>query len=282
MLIPTREFPFIRKFGQLLYELLNISSNLAPEDRDRILVHSNNTHLITGMHPHGIVPFQALIWTAFCEQYLTDWDEEPPKRLYGFGAAANAVDSIPFLRNFMGWLSAGNASYSTLKNGLMHGICQFYTSGNRKPEHLFVLPGGVAEIFTSQPGKHVIVFKKRRGLIKLSIETGAELVPTYVFGGTDFFFNLATDDSWLSRVSRKMKMGLTWFWGRWWLPIPFHPRVTLVMGDPLPVPRWDGKSDIPEDLIEQLHAAYIAEITRIFDTYKVAAGLDPGSKLEVR
>jgi hypothetical protein len=85
----------------------------------------------------------------------------------------------------------------------------------------------VAEIFTSTPGRHTIVFKSRRGLVRLSIETGAELTPCYVFGGTDFFHNLATDDGLFSSLSRSLRMGLTIFWGPYGLPIPYAPKVGL-------------------------------------------------------
>ena len=46
--------------------------------------------LVTCMHPHGIVPYAAAIWAAYCDQYLPD--------LYGFGATADVVLYIPFLR----------------------------------------------------------------------------------------------------------------------------------------------------------------------------------------
>ena len=58
--------------------------------------------------------------------------------------------------------------------------------------HSLTLSSGIAEIFVSTPGEHKIVFKKRKGLIKLAIETGSSLIPCYVFGGTDFFCNLIT------------------------------------------------------------------------------------------
>ena len=40
------------------------------------------------------------------------------KKMYGFGAAADVVMYVPFLRNIMGWLSGGPASYKALKDGL--------------------------------------------------------------------------------------------------------------------------------------------------------------------
>eukprot|EP01035_Chromulina_nebulosa_P024091 gene24091-31300_t len=93
----------------------------------------------------------------------------------------------------MTWLTAGGASYKTLKAGISKGIAKAANAMGRTPRHLYILPGGVAEIHTSMPGKNVIVFKNRHGIMRLSLETGAAIVPSYVFGGTDFFHSLSTD-----------------------------------------------------------------------------------------
>lgn len=200
------------------------------------------------MHPHGIVPIQALLWSAYCDQYLSNEN----RALYGFGAAADVVGYIPFLRNIMGWLSGGSASYKALKDGLTKGISPVVNAAGRTPRHLYILPGGVAEIFTSTVGRNAIVFKSRKGLARLSLETGAELIPTYVFGGTDFFHNLATGDSILSKISRNLRAGVTIFWGHFGLPIPFTPRVTMCIADPIPVTKWVGDGPVPEELIDEL------------------------------
>ncbi len=105
----------------------------------------------------------------------------------------------------------------------------------------------------STPGKHAVIFKNRRGLCKLALETGCYLTPCYVFGGTDFFNNLATGDGFLSELSRKYKMGLTIFWGRFGLPIPYTPKVTMCIADPLSCKKWEGPGEIPENLIDELH-----------------------------
>jgi 2-acylglycerol O-acyltransferase 2 len=144
---------------------------------------------------------------------------------------------------------------------------------------LYILPGGVAEIFVSTPGKHCIIFKKRRGVIKLALETGAEIVPSYVFGGTDFFDNFATTDSFLAKISRWMRAGVVVFYGKFGLPIPYTPRVTMVFGDPIKVPCYEGK-EIPKDVLETYHAKYMEEIVKLFDKYKAAAGY-PDSTLEI-
>jgi hypothetical protein len=144
---------------------------------------------------------------------------------------------------------------------------------------LFILPGGVAEIFISQPGRNAIFFKKRKGLIRLSIETGAKLVPCYVFGGTDFFDTLTTSDSWIAQLSRKFRMGITFFWGRFGLPIPYAPRVSMCIGEPIDIPEVNEKRTL-EQAIDELHAKFLEEMTKLFNDHKALAGY-PDSELEV-
>lgn len=121
--------------------------------------------------------------------------------------------------------------------------------------------------------------------MKLSLETKAELVPCYVFGGTDFFHTLATSDSWLSKLSRRLKVGITIFWGQFGLPIPFAPKVTMVIGQPIPPPKiaWSSK---PEDkgkmseAIDGLHQTFMKEMLTLFDDHKALAGY-PEAVLEI-
>ena len=155
-------------------------------------------------------------------------------------------------------------------------------AGRVSRTNLYILPGGIAEVFTSKPRKHAIVFKDRRGLIKLSLETGAQLCPSYVFGATDFFENLATnEDSIFAKFSRRFRMGVTIFWGRYGLPVPYLPKVTLCIGLPIPVEKWDSsKGPIPAEVIDKLHKQYLDCIVDVFDTYKAAAGY-PDAQLEI-
>jgi diacylglycerol O-acyltransferase 2, plant len=160
------------------------------------------------------------------------------------------------------------------------GLVPCVNAAGRRPKNLYILPGGIAEVYTSTPGKHCIVFKNRRGLVKLCLETGAAIIPTYVFGGTDFFHNLATSDSWLSKLSRRLRMSLTIFWGPFFLPIPYFPKVSMVMAEPITVEKWTGDGPVPSNLIDELHDRYLATLVKLFDDYKAIAGY-PDAVLEI-
>ena len=277
--IPEYEIKWARKLFQLWYEILDFRSNLNEDDLKYIMEYASQgeeRHLITCMHPHGVVPYQAAIWAAYCDQFLN--------ALYGFGATADVVLCVPFLRNILSALSAGKAGFKVCYDGLKNGIAPCCNNAGRKPRHMFVLPGGIAEVFQARPGTDKIVFKSRRGLCKLAIETNAELCPAYVFGGNDFLYNFASGDSPIARFSRKMKAGITFFYGKFMLPfLPFAPKCSLCLAPPIPVPPEftnSGEKRTLEERIEELHSTYISSITSLFEKYKEIAGY-PNAKLEI-
>ena len=108
--------PLARKVGQLWYEVFDFHTNISPAVAVEKVKEGDLFQVACAMHPHGIVPFHAILWASYCDQYMTD--RKTKKTLYGFGAAADVVMYMPFLRNIMGWLTAGPADYKTLQQGL--------------------------------------------------------------------------------------------------------------------------------------------------------------------
>jgi hypothetical protein len=96
-LLPLKEWPPARKWCQLTYEVFQVSGNLSPEKLQQAIEEGEKKRFMIGMHPHGIIPIHALIWCAYCDQYMSDGT----RGLYGFGAMADAVTYVPFLRNAM-------------------------------------------------------------------------------------------------------------------------------------------------------------------------------------
>jgi 2-acylglycerol O-acyltransferase 2 len=70
-------------------------------------------------------------------------------------------------------------------------------------------------------------------------------------------------------------MGMTLFWGIWGTPLPFTPRVSMCIGDPIQPPVWDKEKHpnaIPPDVIDAYHELFLKAMTDLFDKYKAAAG----------
>jgi len=270
---PNKPWPSFRGIFQMWYDLFDFHHNLVVKGDDlsvsaHLTQQEASSLLICAMHPHGVIPIQAFLWMSFCGQYLPE--------SYGFGAAADVAMRIPFLRQVLSWGSAGSASRSVLYKGLSKG------------HNLFILPGGVAEIFSSKPRTHVVK-ASRRGLMKLALQTGASLVPVYVFGGNDFYHQVGFEG-----VSRAYQAAFTIFWGQYGLPVPFPCKCSMVLGDPI-VPVVGSMCEessgekrtarkilepTPEE-IEDLLERYMDALRRLFDQYKAQAGY-PNAELEIR
>ena len=71
--VPVFEWPASRIVGQLWYELFDFGCNRSSEQLAlMVAIHeSTGKKLAIGMHPHGVIPLQAILWVSFCDQYLT-------------------------------------------------------------------------------------------------------------------------------------------------------------------------------------------------------------------
>jgi hypothetical protein len=292
--IPVKEWPFVRHYFQLWYDLFDFHHNLDIDtdntmDADPSKNKTEDTSLlIYSTHPHGVIPIHGYLWCAFCDQHF-------PNR-YGFGALTDIALRLPLLRHVMGWLTSTSATKKVLLERMNVG------------DNLYILPGGVSEIFLACPGREDQVIKApRRGLMKLALETGAVLVPIYVFGANDFYSQLATYGSSSTHttgrgaindrtnlvgkvqrsVSRVTRGGFTFFWGQFGSPLPFQVKCSMVLGDPIePVLGTLGQDRTPEgnkrtckkipnpteEQIDELLCRYTDALVRLFEQYKAQAG----------
>ena len=131
------------------------------------------------------------------------------------GLASSAALKTPIFKQMLSVIGVIDAG----KSSCLKALNQNLTLG--------ISSGGVTEVFeTNSPsGNEVIVLKSRKGMVKLAFQTGADLVPCYLFGNTSLY-SLWTGGplghNFLRRLSRKVKFALILFWGRFGLPIPYR------------------------------------------------------------
>lgn len=66
LLWPSREWKMARALGQLWYPIFDFRHNLTDEWRpDEVDLHRR---YCVALSPHGVVPVQAILWAAFCDQ----------------------------------------------------------------------------------------------------------------------------------------------------------------------------------------------------------------------
>ena len=136
--------------------------------------------------PHGVFPFGNIAtMIAF-----------PSIMGFSFRAlAASAAIRMPCFRQLLCTIGAVDASRSTATKMLKKGLT------------LGISTGGIAEMFeTSTDGDEVIVLKNRQGLVKLSMRTGAALVPCYLLGNTHLlsWWCGGEPHSWFNRTLMKL------------------------------------------------------------------------------
>jgi Diacylglycerol acyltransferase len=162
---------------------------------------------IFATQPHGVVSL-----CGICSAVTADKDFQG--RLIPTGVA-EAVLSTPILKQVMGIFSLISASKDSL-------VRNFKKGGVEGSVVLYV--GGIAELFVSSAKEETLYLSKRRGFIKLALQSGVDVVPIYLFGNTTCLTVLKTEM--LAALSRKTQVSLTYFWGRFMLPIPRPVKVS--------------------------------------------------------
>lgn len=139
--------------------------------------------------------------------------------------------------------------------------------------------GGAAESLVSAPGTYDLVLGRRKGFVRLALETGAALVPVINFGENDAFHtHIPAKGSLLERWQHTSKalfgftLPLAWGTGLLtsWGMVPRRVPLVTVVGAPLAVPELEGCRHDPkfEEAVDKVHAQYVAALMELWDTYK--------------
>jgi hypothetical protein len=176
--------------------------------------------------------------------------------------AADVILMLPLLRRFMVWWGMTEVGAAPLKRSLRQPW----------PYNIVQLqPGGIAEMFYGTEREQIIL-AKRKGLAKVALQTGACLVPNYVFGANEMYTRWFGPSSAAAQLSSVLRTSLVAWSGRWGIPfspVPNRVKMVVVLGAPLQVERVEDPT--PEQ-IEQLHARYVQALTSLFDRYKHRMG----------
>ena len=111
----------------------------------------------------------------------------------------------------------------TSTNGVDNGMNKSGTINNILGS-VVIYVGGIAELFKSSRKEERLYLSQRKGFIKLALREGVDVIPVYLFGNTSLFTVVKT--GLLANLSRKLQVSLTYFWGKYYLPIPRDDKVS--------------------------------------------------------
>ncbi|KAF1331138.1 putative exo1, partial [Globisporangium splendens] len=220
------------------------------------------------IHPHGIVGFST--WLAFVS---TLWCVIQAADCVGFSrnnqnidialATVNVNFYTPFWRDILLALGFVDASFKSLSAAL-----------HRKRSVAIVL-GGAAEALDSHPNTNDITLNKRKGIIRLALSTGTPLVPVFIFGETDLFYQVPNpkgsllrkvQESFLSvfKFSPPLIMGA----GPFGCPVgllPYARPLHVVTGKAIEVPHIASPTD--EDVVKY-QAMYRKALEKLYTDHE--------------
>ena len=215
--------------------------------------------------PHGVVPLGCLMGISYGELFLPGLQQTP--------AAASVLFRLPVIRQIFTWLGAVPADRENLVRLLVE-----------ERRNVSILPGGIAELFLSHRRREQVYLRRRKGFVRLAIETGATIVPVYIFGHTRLFDQLATGEGWLgwlTSLSRLTRSSITLFWGQWFLPVPYKTDITVAFGKHIVVPATPAADRRErEEQCDTVHAKFIAAVEDLYHIGREAAGYG-GIELEI-
>ncbi|EJS41575.1 dga1p [Saccharomyces arboricola H-6] len=233
---------------------INVKSNSTIDYRDQEC--TGPTYLF-GYHPHGVGALGA--FGAFATEGCNY-----SKTFPGIPISLMTLVTqfhIPLYRDYL--LALGISSVSR-KNALRT---------LSKNQSICIVVGGARESLVSSTNDTQLILNKRKGFIKLAIQTGnINLVPVFAFGEVNSYNVLNTDkDSALGKMQLwfKENFGFTIpiFYARGVFNydfglLPFRTPINVVVGRPIYVEKQIANP--PDDVVNHFHDLYIEELERLY------------------
>jgi len=142
-----------------------------------------------------------------------------------------------------------------------------------KGKSLTLNPGGVQEVsYLANRKVRTLFLKKRFGFTKLAMQSGAAIVPMFVFGQDKCYDYIVSDNKILLDVGRRMGFLPMLFFGLFGIPLglPKPVPLTVVVGKPIKVPHIKEPTN---EEIEKCHLEFMAATETIYNDNKADFGL---------
>lgn len=215
-----------------------------------------------GYEPHSVLP-QAI---SYFGDYGTFMDFIAPCLARSRLLVSSTGFWAPIMRHLWWWLGCRPVDRKSFRSILKEG------------RNVALCPGGVQECLHMGAGKEVMYLRKRHGFVKLAIEAGAPLVPTFAFGQTEVYrYVRPFIDVPLFFVPRHRAFSIARRIGyvpmliSGWLgtAMPHRIPIRVIVGEPISVPKQDSP---PPELVQEYLDKFIDAMVALFEDNKVRYG----------
>ena len=250
---------FWQKYAEFFKASIVKTHDLSPE----------KTYLF-GCHPHGIVALSGpCMWGSEATQFSAKFPHI--RRAIG---VVNFGLICPVAREFAVGTGCISADRPSVEQALKSGTS------------VVLYPGGACEALVAGSADGVnLVLRDRFGFVKLALETGASLVPSFTFGENDAFEQVTSDKLRKTQIKLMKLFGFS-------LPLikPYNPllpivpkqvNLTTVVGAPIDVAKMEKSDPRFNDEVRRLHARYIVELVALHATHKATYGSASEQHLQI-
>jgi len=212
-------------------------------------------------HPHGILSVGAFL--AFGTNALGFSELFP-----GIGMRIMTLKmnfTMPFYREYLMAYGAAEVSYKSCIRNLTAGPGRSIT----------IVIGGASEALEAHPNTMRLTLEKRKGFVRVAMDSGASLVPVLCFGENDLYDSVDNPEgsrirTFQNRMLKMMGYSSPVFHGRGIFNYQFgmlpHRRpLTVVVGAPISVTR---NTNPTREEVQEVHAQYTEALKQLYENHK--------------
>jgi 2-acylglycerol O-acyltransferase 2 len=196
------------------------------------------------VHPHGVTSM------GFGLLFLR------PELDHMYFCFSNLLYLTPICRN---WVNLFGNPGSVAKH--------FLTNLIQQSKSFALIPGGFEDATIFKQGTDRIYLKERKGFVKLALQAGYSITPTYVFGEKNMYWNAQGLWGIRLRLNTHGIPGIFPF-GRWGSLLPRPEPLYIAVGEPVVLPKIAYPTSLE---VAEYHARYVVALEQLFERHKCAA-----------
>ena len=205
---------------------------------------------IMGIHPHGFLVHSIKSCFLNHNEYF---QEKFPYIKHFFYTAHDFNFKIPIFREiilFLGYRPVTKKFITTALND------------NKGSTICAIVVGGVKEIHLKDPRFINLYIKNRYGFVKIALETGSDLIPTFCFGENDIYYT----NFWKSLLKffnyNQFSKYLFHYYGFSFFGFPSRINLNVIVGNPIPVSKFANPT---QEMVQELHRKYMQELRDLYN-----------------